>query len=142
MLRKGLIISGITLLTCGAANAQMQANTPMPSVPSLDGSSWDQNFTVNDSLNFEADNMFLPEKAQTYHFGGKGRWQMDLETVTRVDDSPLPREEMRAGATYNFTPRFSLGGSVSFGAEELDNVSNWKDQNVEAGVQLKTTFKF
>ena len=67
---------------------------------------------------------------------------MNLETGTRADDSPLPREEMRAGATYQFTPRFSLGGSVSLGAEELDDVSTWKEQDVKAGVRRKTTFKF
>ena len=67
---------------------------------------------------------------------------MNLKTVTRSEESPLPREEMSAGAMYNFTPRFSLGGSVSLGADELDDVSAWKEQNVEAGVRLKTTFKF
>ena len=67
---------------------------------------------------------------------------MNLDVVSRVVESPLPREEMRAGATYQFTPRFSLGGSLTVGANELDDASQWKEQDIEAGVRLKTTFKF
>lgn len=142
MKQKALIFAGLAILTCGALSAEAQEVIAVPSAQTIEAPNWDQNFTFSESLSFEADSMFLPEKAQSYQFGGSGRWQMNLERVTRPEDSPLPREEMRAGATYSFTPRFSLGGSVSVGAQELNDVSTWKEQNVEAGVKLKTTFKF
>ncbi len=114
----------------------------MPASPAFEGDNWDRNFTFSEKLAFDPTGSIIEERAQSYQFGGSGRWQMNLQTVTRSEESPLPREEMRAGATYQFTPRFSLGGTVSVGAEELDDRSNWEEQKVEAGVRLKTTFKF
>tara|TARA_B100000029_G_C17044038_1_gene767044 strand:+ start:139 stop:579 length:441 start_codon:yes stop_codon:yes gene_type:complete len=138
-----LIITGLVTLSCGTAFAQStDSYAPIPGA-SLEQQTWDRNFSIsgNEGLDLN-DPLLLQEKGQSFQFGGGGRWRMNLETVTRADDSPLPREEMRAGATYQFTPRFSLGGSVSLGAEELDDVSTWKEQDVKAGVRLKTTFKF
>ena len=86
--------------------------------------------------------MTFQENARAFQWGGIGRWKMNLHMVTRPEESPLPREEMRAGASYQFTPRFSVGGQVSVGAQELNDVSTWEEQEVEAGVQLKSTFKF
>lgn len=136
-----LIFSGMITLSCGGAFAQVQDGIGATPGPALEAQTWDKNFTVSgsDTLNF----LQQQEKSQSFQFGSTGgRWHMNLKTVTRSEESPLPREEMRAGAMYNFTPRFSLGGSVSVGADELDDVSTWKEQKVEAGVRLKTTFKF
>lgn len=135
-----LIFSGLMLLTCGTAAAQ--DGIAVSGDTAVEAQSWDQNFSIDETLSFNVDTMFMPEKAQAYQFGGTGKWAMNLETVTRTEDSPLPREEMRAGASYQFTPRFSLGGTVSVGADQLNDVSTWKEQKVEAGVKLKTTFKF
>lgn len=138
-----LIFSGTVMLSCGGAFAQSQDLAGSTAGATIETRSWDQNFTFSDGPRFDPSSSdFLLEKSQKIQFGAGGRWQMNIESLTRAEESPLPREEMRAGATYRFTPRFSLGGSVSLGADELDDVSQWKEQSVEAGVQLKTTLKF
>ena len=75
-------------------------------------------------------------------FGGNARWQLNLDMLTRADSSPLPREQMQAGATFRVTPRFSVGGEVSVGAESLNDTSQWESQQVETGIRLKSAFKF
>ena len=71
-----------------------------------------------------------------------GRWQIGFDIKSRTDDSPLPREEVSAGAKFQITPRFSFGGQVSVGANELDDSRKWEDQQIEAGVRLQSAFKF
>ncbi|KCZ91756.1 NtrZ family periplasmic regulatory protein [Hyphomonas johnsonii] len=75
-------------------------------------------------------------------FGGNTRWQLNLDMLTRPNSSPLPREQMQAGATFRVTPRFSVGGEVSVGADRLNDTSEWEDRQVETGIRLKSAFKF
>lgn len=75
-------------------------------------------------------------------FGGGTRWKLNLDKLTRPGDSPLPREEMQAGATFNVTPRLSVGGEVRIGADQLDDAARWENRDVEAGIRLKSAFKF
>lgn len=141
-------VAGLTLALTGTAFA----DEPVPSVVPNAGLAismpvWDQQFTVNEDQPLDQTDplavLAIQERAQGFSWGGKGgKWSMNLDMVSRPEQSPLPREEMRAGATYQFTPRFSLGGSLSFGAEELDDVSMWEEQTIEAGVRVKSTLKF
>ena len=70
-----------------------------------------------------ADNkpVWQPEPTDDFsvQFGRNTRWQLNLDMLTRPNSSPLPREQMQAGATFRVTPRFSVGGEVSLGAERL-----------------------
>jgi hypothetical protein len=77
-------------------------------------------------------------------FSGSDRWEFSIDRLSRpsASVSPLPREEMQAGATFKITPRFSVGGEVSVGADDLNAVSTWEDRNVETGIRLKSAFKF
>tara|TARA_B100000678_G_scaffold276167_2_gene268731 strand:+ start:5227 stop:5661 length:435 start_codon:yes stop_codon:yes gene_type:complete len=139
-----IICSSVALFACGNAAAQTAA-LPSHGASTLPQTEWSKNFTSNAPVApiTDAGSMLVwQEQAQAFKFGGNGRWQMNLNVVTRLEDSPLPREEYRAGATYQFTPRFSLSGSLSVGADELNDMSQWQEQEVEAGVRLKTTFKF
>jgi len=83
-----------------------------------------------------------PSDDVSMQFGGNTRWEFSLDKMSRPDDSPLPREEMQAGATFKITPRFSVGGEVSVGADDLNAVSKWEEREVEAGIRLKSAFKF
>lgn len=74
--------------------------------------------------------------------GQNSRWQLNLDKVTRPDDSPLPREEVHAGATFRITPRLSVGGEVRIGTDETDSSRRWESQEVETGIRLKSAFKF
>lgn len=137
------IICTIAALTGGQAFAQTANVAVGPVVESLEAQSWDQNFTLSDAATLdETGSLFFPENGQSFQFGGSGRWSMDVQTLTRTEESLLPREEMSAGAMYQFTPRFSFGGSVTVGASDLEAVDQWEEQDIEAGVKLKSTFKF
>ncbi|MEZ5953828.1 MAG: hypothetical protein R3C13_05915 [Hyphomonas sp.] len=85
-----------------------------------------------------------PSEDVSMQFGGNTRWEFSLDKLSRPDSavSPLPREEMQAGATFKITPRLSVGGEVSVGADKLNDVTQWEERNVEAGIRLKSAFKF
>lgn len=83
-----------------------------------------------------------PNQDFSVQIGKDSRWQLNLDKVTRPGETYLPREEVQAGATFRVTPRFSVGGEVRFGAEELDSSTRWENQEVEAGIRLKSAFKF
>ncbi len=83
-----------------------------------------------------------PSQDFSMRLGGDSRWQLSVDKFTRLGISPLPREEVQAGATFRITPRFSVGGEVSIRAEELNDASRWENQDVEAGIRLKSAFKF
>ena len=70
------------------------------------------------------------------------RWTFSIDLTTRPDDSPLPKEEMSAGATFQITPRISVGGDLSVGANELEHTSPWQQEDVEAGIRLRSAFRF
>ena len=88
--------------------------------------------------------VWQPEPTDDFsvQFGGNTRWQLNLDMLTRPNSSPLPREQMQAGATFRVTPRFSVGGEVSLGAERLNDSTQWEDNQVETGIRLKSAFKF
>ncbi|MEO0784588.1 MAG: NtrZ family periplasmic regulatory protein [Pseudomonadota bacterium] len=78
----------------------------------------------------------------SFNFSEGTRWRFSIDLTTRPDDSVLPREEMSAGATFQITPRFSVGGDVSVGADELEDRSDWTGEDVETGVRLRSAFRF
>ena len=49
---------------------------------------------------------------------------------------------MMAEAQFRITPRLSVGGELTIAAEELDDASRWEDQEIEAGIRLRSAFKF
>ncbi|MBA3068664.1 MAG: hypothetical protein FP825_09295 [Hyphomonas sp.] len=86
-----------------------------------------------------------PSQDFSMRLGGNSRWELNLDKFTRLGTSPLPREEVQAGASFKITPRFSVGGEVSIRAEELNSLNDsarWENQDVEAGIRLKSAFKF
>lgn len=86
-----------------------------------------------------------PSQDFSMRLGGNSRWEVNLDKFTRLGTSPLPREEVQAGASFKITPRFSVGGELSIRAEELNSLNDsarWENQDVEAGIRLKSAFKF
>lgn len=82
------------------------------------------------------------ERDVQYNWNKGERWQLQLAVTSRDGDTGLAREEMEAGATFNITPRFSFGGSVSLGAEDLSPGNVGNQQQLETGIRLKSAFKF
>ena len=70
------------------------------------------------------------------------RWRLSLDLTSREDGSPLPKEEMLAEAEFRITPRLSVGGELTIRAEEFDEASTWEEQEIEAGIRLRSAFKF
>lgn len=104
---------------------------------------WYERFTFDfEESGVPQTSLDLTEDARSFSWGENSRWSVNFNLISRSVESPLPREEMSAGARYNFTPRFSIGGQVSVGANELDDSSKWTEQDIEAGVKLETSLKF
>jgi len=133
---------------CGLALPAMAENgmpeMPAPTISETDQAEpeWFQKFS------FSSDQISSPiwqtEPAQTFNLAWiKGdRWSLSLDLTSRDSDSPLPREEMLAEAQFRITPRISVGGELTIAAEELDDTAQWEDQDVEAGIRLRSAFKF
>ncbi|MEL6781363.1 MAG: NtrZ family periplasmic regulatory protein [Pseudomonadota bacterium] len=83
-----------------------------------------------------------PSRDVSFQWLQGGRWEVNIDMTSRSEASPLPREEVSAGATFRLTPRFSIGGQLSIGADELERNSVWDDDQVETGIRLESAFKF
>ena len=71
------------------------------------------------------------------------KWQLSVDLTSRPDGSPLPREEMRAGAEFRITPRISVGGSLSVGSNDIDEtLQQFEGKEIETGIRLRSAFKF
>ena len=49
---------------------------------------------------------------------------------------------MMAEAEFRITPRISVGGELTIGADEINDTARWEDQEIEAGIRLRSAFKF
>jgi len=144
----------ITLMTGWAvanhASAETPAlNLPAPSPAETDRAEpdWYEQFTFSTASRpdiLDGSAVWAAQPAKTFHLGWikDDRWSLSVDLTTREDGSPLPREEMLAEAEFRITPRISIGGELSIGADELDDTANWDDQDIEAGVRLRSAFKF
>tara|TARA_R110000803_G_scaffold143278_1_gene209351 strand:- start:2935 stop:3387 length:453 start_codon:yes stop_codon:yes gene_type:complete len=150
-MKPGLILS-ITLISAmlalpAMADPAVADNVLTVQAPSLSESKaaeadWYRQFAQPKPA--DAKPVWQPEPTDDFsvQFGGNARWQLNLDMLTRPNSSPLPREQMQAGATFRVTPRFSVGGEVSVGAERLNDTSQWEDSQLETGIRLKSAFKF
>ena len=141
-----LLVSVATL--CGLAlPAMAQQDVPEMPAPTMSETDqaepdWFEKFSFNSAqLNSP---IWQAQPSQTFNLAWiKGdRWSLSLDLTSRDQESPLPREEMLAEAEFRITPRISVGGELSIGAEELDDTTQWEDQEIEAGIRLRSAFKF
>ncbi|MEE9380769.1 MAG: hypothetical protein V3V03_05125 [Hyphomonadaceae bacterium] len=71
------------------------------------------------------------------------RWSLNIDLSRHNEGTPLPHEEMSAGATFKITPRISVGGQLSIGERRNEDTSLAEDeQQVETGIRLQSAFKF
>lgn len=117
---------------------------PAPTLAETDEAKpdWFQTFNFGNT-DFNAP-IWQDRPAQTFNLAWiKGdRWSLSLDLTSRENDSPLAREEMLAEAEFRITPRISVGGELTIGAEELNDTTRWEDQEIEAGIRLRSAFKF
>ncbi len=75
------------------------------------------------------------------------KWGITLDLTSRSDNQILPREEMFAGAYYQVTPRFRLGGGVGMKGDSLSSSltkpgSDFRQELSEASVRVESAFSF
>ena len=150
-MRLGLMLSSVIAITVLALPATAQEDSSAPAVtveaPQLSETQagsvdWYRQFAFSKPADARPVWQAEPSEDVSMQFGGNTRWEFSLDKLSRPNTSPLPREEMQAGATFRITPRFSVGGEVSVGADDLNAVSKWEDREVETGIRLKSAFKF
>ena len=126
---------------------------PAPSISETDAAEpdWFQRFNFN-TPGAEI-SLWETRPSQTFNLAWiqGDRWSLSLDLTSRDSDSLLAREEMMAEAEFRITPRISVGGELTIGsasgdlnlgAEELDTTSQLDDQEIEAGIRLRSAFKF
>lgn len=152
-MRLGLMLSSLIAITALALPAAAQEDSRAAAVtleaPQLSETKagkvdWYRQFALSKPAEARPVWQAEPTEDLSMQFAGSDRWEFSLDKLSRPSAtvSPLPREEMQAGATFKITPRFSVGGEVSVGAEDLNSVAQWEDRNVETGIRLKSAFKF
>ena len=137
-------VAALSGLALPAMAEQDVPEMPAPTISETDQAEpeWFQSFSFNSAQ--LSSPVWQAQPSQTFNLAWiKGdRWSLSLDLTSRDEDSPLPREEMLAEAEFRITPRISVGGELSIGAEELDDTSQWEDQEIEAGIRLRSAFKF
>lgn len=129
----------------GYADGAISIDAPMPSETEKAEPDWYRQYTIIAPPSTIETNPALqsaPSEDFSLNWSDAGRWQFSIDLTSRPDDSPLPREEMSAGATFQITPRFSVGGDVSVGGQELETGSPWNNEDVETGVRFRSAFRF
>lgn len=134
----------VTALAFPAMGQEAMPSVPAPSISETEQAQpdWFQQFTL--STNDIESTAWQAEPSQSFSLAWvKGdRWSVSVDLTSRDERSPLPREEMSAGADFRITSRLSVGGELRIGADELDPTTSWQDQQIEAGIRLRSAFKF
>ncbi|MEM7492061.1 MAG: NtrZ family periplasmic regulatory protein [Pseudomonadota bacterium] len=143
---RALVLSTLTLAVC-ALSAQAQESLlslPAPTASETEQAQpdWYQQFTFDSSVSETPVWQVQPTKTLKLGWLKGDRWDLTVDLTSRDEQSPLPREEMSAGANFFITPRLSVGGEVSFGANELEDTNAWQDQEMETGIRLRSALKF
>ncbi|MEC7288750.1 MAG: hypothetical protein VXW22_01450 [Pseudomonadota bacterium] len=137
-----LVITGGLALPAMAQQDVPEMPAPTISETEQAEPDWFQKFSLNGaSLDSP---VWQVSPSQTFNLAWiKGdRWSLSLDLTSRGEGSPLAREEMMAEAEFQITPRISVGGELTIGAEELDDTAQWEEQEIEAGIRLRSAFKF
>jgi len=149
-MRKSLILSSFCAATLAMPAlaqeavdmAPIELDAPKISETELATPEWFNSFTQLSGADESPIWQLSPEQDFSIAWTKGQRWSLNIDLKSRDEDSPLPREEMRAGATFRLTPRISVGGEVSVGANELDDAAAWEQQQLETGIRLQSAFKF
>ena len=132
-----ILIASLAAAPFGAAQEAVAINSDVSGQPA-----WYETFTLEAGESIQPSGVELDEEAISLNWAGEGRWSVNLDVISRTSSLPILQEEMKAGASYNFTPRFSVGGALSVETNEADKAIQWTEQELNAGVRLETSFKF
>ncbi|MEM9669668.1 MAG: NtrZ family periplasmic regulatory protein [Pseudomonadota bacterium] len=144
-----IFLALFALSVAAPAVAQRDIDSRLPLKTTADSDKavpeWYQRFTFKDSIDTRpAWTGSENDRDVEMTFIESRRWKLRLGLTSRDGATGLPREEMTAGATFNITPRFSIGGALSLGAEDFTPTGSNKfnEQELETGIRLQSAFKF
>lgn len=148
---KSHLISSVVLIAAAlalpaAADEVMSSETQNIETPTLkmsgDKSEWYREFTTDTARDSAPVWQIEPTDDYSFSFDASRRWRLNLDMLKRPTASPLPKEEMQAGAIFKITPRLSVGGELSVKPKDADRSIEWEESDVETGVRFKSAFKF
>lgn len=140
----GLFLAGAMVPAIAQDSADDQPHLPVRTSAQTDEAvpEWYQRFTFRDGNDSRTAWTGASERGVELSLLDSARWKLRLGLKSREGETGLPREEMSAGATFNITPRFSIGGALSLGAEDFSPKGEWSQQELETGIRLQSAFKF
>jgi hypothetical protein len=143
---KSAVLPLTFLIAVGTPAVAQEAlpSMPAPTISETDEAQpdWYQQFT------FSSNDMTAPSwqaaPSQSFNLSWvKGdRWSVSVDLTSRDGSTPLPSEEMSAGADFLITPRISVGGAVRIGTTERELIELAPEEQTEAGIQRRSAFKF
>jgi hypothetical protein len=132
-----------------AASASPQTLTgPALSQPETQLKAQSGNLGVDFNKSSDRERSILPlapvEKDQLeFSWKPGGKWGITLDLTSRSENSLLPKEEVAAGLSYQVTPRFRFGGSLTLNGDSLSRPQqDFKQEVDEASVRLESAFSF
>ena len=141
-------LTSLAVLACAAAPAFAQSQPAELSPPTVSETEkaepdWYRQFTLSSPSDEAPIWQSRPSKEVKLAWVKGDRWSLSVDLTSRPEDSPLAREEMRAGADFRITPRISVGGSLSVGSNDIDeSLQQFQGEEIETGIRLRSAFKF
>lgn len=144
-----VLISCAAIATFAALPAAAQSQPAEMSAPTVSETEkaepdWYRQFTLSSPTEEMPIWQSAPSKEVRLAWVKGDKWQLSVDLTSRPEDSPLPSEEMTAGADFRITPRISVGGVLSVGSHDMDAASlqPYDGEEIEAGIRLRSAFKF
>ena len=136
-------LGAFTALPAAAQSEPIELSPPTVSETEEAEPDWYRQFTLNSPSDATPIWQGAPSKEVRLAWVKGDRWQLSVDLTSRPAESPLAKEEMRAGAEFRITPRISVGGVRTLGATELDdNLQQLQNEEIETGIRLRSAFKF
>ncbi|MGB3626357.1 MAG: NtrZ family periplasmic regulatory protein [Henriciella sp.] len=143
ILATSFAIATLSALPAVAQSTPIELSAPTMSETDKAEPDWYRQFTLSSPSDEAPIWQTQPSKQVKLAFVKGDKWQLSVDLTSRPDDSPLAKEEMRAGAEFRITPRISVGGTLSVGSNDIDQTfQQFEGEEIEAGIRLRSAFKF
>ena len=135
-------LGALAALPAAAQTEPMELSAPKVSETEKAEPDWYRQFTLNSPTDQTPIWQGAPNREVRLAWVEGEKWQLSVDLTQRPDGSPLAREEMRAGADFRITPRISVGGVLTLGANDEKSLQQLQSEELEAGIRLRSAFKF
>lgn len=132
----------IAALLAAAAFARVDVASADPAATgerATDAPAWHQTFTFRGDLDTADARSLVSDELLEFNAGEKWGFTLGFDGLHR---DAIDLEGMRAGAFYNFTPRFRFGGELSFTGPEEGLVPGEPATRDAPEIKLESAFRF